>query len=112
MLSLPEDHERKLKLYYMSGGNFLETMPNPDFVKSCLENVDIRVHQDIIFNTSTFVDAKEAVIVLPAMTRYEQPGGGTSTSTERMVYFSPEIKGPRIEEARAEWEIYVDLQNE
>ncbi|WP_188454764.1 FdhF/YdeP family oxidoreductase [Virgibacillus oceani] len=106
---LPEDHERKLKLYYMSGGNFLETMPNPDFVKECLENMDIRVHQDIIFNTSTFVDAKEAVIVLPAMTRYEQPGGGTSTSTERMVYFSPEIKGPRIEEARSEWEIYVDL---
>ncbi|MGM7703153.1 FdhF/YdeP family oxidoreductase [Pseudalkalibacillus sp. Hm43] len=106
---LPEDHERKLKLYYMSGGNFLETMPEPDFVKECLEGVDIRVHQDIIFNTSTFVDAKEAVVVLPAMTRYEQPGGGTSTSTERMVYFSPEIKGPRIEEARSEWEIYVDL---
>lgn len=106
---LPEDHQRKLKLYYMSGGNFLETMPDPEFVKRCLESVDIRVHQDIIFNTSTFVDAKEAVIVLPAMTRYEQQGGGTSTSTERMVYFSPEIDGPRIEEARSEWEIYVDL---
>src|SRR5690625_3624250 len=106
---LPEDHERKLKLYYMSGGNFLETMPRPEFVQEALESVDIRVHQDIIFNTSTLVDAKEAVIVLPAMTRYEQPGGGTSTSTERMVYFSPEIKGPRIEEARSEWEIYVDL---
>ncbi|MFC0300247.1 FdhF/YdeP family oxidoreductase [Virgibacillus soli] len=106
---LPEDHERKLKLYYMSGGNFLETMPDPEFVEKCLASVDIRVHQDIIFNTSTLVDAKEAVIVLPAMTRYEQPGGGTSTSTERMVYFSPEIKGPRIEEARSEWEIYVDL---
>ncbi|GAB3792622.1 FdhF/YdeP family oxidoreductase [Virgibacillus kimchii] len=106
---LPDDHERKLNLYYMSGGNFLETMPNPDFVKQCMENMDIRVHQDIIFNTSTFVDAREAVIVLPAMTRYEQPGGGTSTSTERMVYYSPEIKGPRMEEARPEWEIYCDL---
>ncbi len=106
---LPKTHERKLSLYYLSGGNFLETMPNPDFVKRCLENIDVRVHQDIIFNTSTLVDAKEAVIVLPAMTRYEQKGGGTSTSTERMVYFSPEIKGPRIEEARCEWEIYVDL---
>ncbi len=106
---LPEEHERKLKLYYMSGGNFLETMPNPDYIQSCLEQVELRVHQDIIFNTSTLVDAKEAVIVLPAMTRYEQPGGGTSTSTERMVYFSPEIKGPRIEEARSEWEVYVDV---
>lgn len=106
---LSDEHERKLSLYYLSGGNFLETMPNPDFVQQCLENIDIRVHQDIIFNTSTLVDAKEAVIVLPAMTRYEQVGGGTSTSTERMVYFSPEIKGPRIEEARCEWEIYVEL---
>ncbi|TMW72069.1 FdhF/YdeP family oxidoreductase [Alteribacter natronophilus] len=106
---LPEDHERKLKVFYTSGGNFLETMPDPDFVRQCLENVDIRVHQDIILNTSTLVDAKEEVIVLPAATRYEQKGGGTSTSTERMVYFSPEIKGHRIEEARAEWEIYVDL---
>ncbi|KQL50394.1 formate dehydrogenase [Heyndrickxia shackletonii] len=106
---LPNDHERKLKVFYTSGGNFLETMPDPNFIKECLENVELRVHQDIIFNTSTLVDAKEEVIVLPAMTRYEQPGGGTSTSTERMVYFSPEIKGPRIEEARSEWEIYVDL---
>jgi len=106
---LPEGHPRKLKLYYLSGGNFLETMPDPDFVRRALEALDVRVHQDIIFNTSTLLDAKEAVVVLPAMTRYEQPGGGTSTSTERMVYFSPEIRGPRIGEARAEWDIYADL---
>lgn len=106
---LPDDHERKLKVFYTSGGNFLETMPDPDFVRQCLEQIDIRVHQDIILNTSTLADAREAVIVLPAMTRYEQPGGGTSTSTERMVYFSPEIEGPRIGEARPEWQNYVDL---
>jgi molybdopterin-dependent oxidoreductase alpha subunit len=106
---LPDGHERKVKLLYTSGGNFLETMPNPGFIRTALESLELRVHQDIIFNTSTLLDAKEEVIILPAMTRYEQPGGGTSTSTERMVYFSPEIEGPRIEEARAEWEIYIDL---
>ncbi|UCZ53182.1 FdhF/YdeP family oxidoreductase [Bacillus shivajii] len=108
---LPEDHERKIKLYYLSGGNFIETMPEPEFVEQALSELDIRVHQDIILNTSTLVDAKEAVIVLPAKTRYEQEGGGTSTSTERMVYFSPEIEGNKnkIEEARAEWKIYIDL---
>ncbi|GAA0373090.1 FdhF/YdeP family oxidoreductase [Bacillus horti] len=106
---LEDDQPNKLKLFYTSGGNFLETMPDPEFIHQCLESVELRVHQDIIFNTSTLVDAKETVLVLPAMTRYEQPGGGTSTSTERMVYFSPEIKGPRMEEARAEWEIYMDL---
>ncbi|WP_199427120.1 FdhF/YdeP family oxidoreductase [Thermaerobacillus caldiproteolyticus] len=106
---LPDGHERKVRVLYTSGGNFLETMPNPDFIRKALESLELRVHQDIIFNTSTLLDAKEEVIILPAMTRYEQPGGGTSTSTERMVYFSPEIEGPRIEEARAEWEIYIDL---
>ncbi|QHA91384.1 FdhF/YdeP family oxidoreductase [Bacillus sp. N1-1] len=108
---LPEDHERKIKLYYLSGGNFLETMPDPDFIEKALSELDIRVHQDIILNTSTLVDAKEAVIVLPARTRYEQEGGGTSTSTERMVYFSPEIEGNQnqVEEARSEWKIYIDL---
>lgn len=108
---LPEDHERKIKLYYLSGGNFLETMPDPNFIKNALSELEVRVHQDIILNTSTLVDAKEAVIVLPAKTRYEQEDGGTSTSTERMVYFSPEIPGNknRIEEARTEWKIYIDL---
>ncbi|MFC0211768.1 FdhF/YdeP family oxidoreductase [Paenibacillus chartarius] len=106
---LPEDHERRLKVFYTSGGNFLETMPEPEFVRRCLEAVELRVHQDIILNTSTLADASEAVLVLPAMTRYEQPGGGTSTSTERMVYFSPEIEGPRVGEARAEWMIYCEL---
>lgn len=108
---LPNEHERKIKLYYLSGGNFLETMPEPDFVEKALSELEIRVHQDIILNTSTLVDAKEAVIVLPAKTRYEQEGGGTSTSTERMVYFSPEIEGNKniIEEARSEWKIYIDL---
>ncbi|OXM88001.1 FdhF/YdeP family oxidoreductase [Paenibacillus rigui] len=107
---LPEEHSRKLKLFYTSGGNFLETMPDPDFVRRCLEQVDIRVHQDIVLNTSTLADAQEAVIVLPAMTRYEQPGGGTSTSTERMVYYSPQIEGgPVVGEARPEWAIYAEL---
>ncbi|MCU7556966.1 FdhF/YdeP family oxidoreductase [Macrococcus capreoli] len=108
---LPEDHEHKLKAYYMSGGNFLETMPEPDYVERALTNLELRVHQDIILNTSTLLEAKETVIVLPAKTRYEQDGGGTSTSTERMVYFSPEIKGNAnvIKEARSEWKIYLDL---
>src|SRR5207253_1198881 len=47
--------------------------------------------------------------LFPAQTRYEQRGGGTETSTERRVYFSPEIPGRRIGEARAEWEIFMQL---
>jgi predicted molibdopterin-dependent oxidoreductase YjgC len=36
-------------------------------------------------------------------------GGVTETSTERRVIYSPEIPGPRIEEARPEWEVFMAL---
>jgi len=43
------------------------------------------------------------------MTRYEQPGGGTETTTERRVVLSPEIPGRRPGEARAEWAIFAEV---
>jgi len=49
------------------------------------------------------------VILLPSRTRYEQRGGGTETTTERRVIYSPEIPGPRIPETRDEWEIPVHV---
>jgi predicted molibdopterin-dependent oxidoreductase YjgC len=51
----------------------------------------------------------DTVVLLPARTRYEQRDGGTETSTERRVYFSPEIPGHRVGEARSEWEILMEL---
>ena len=46
--------------------------------------------------------------LLPSKTRYEQEGGGTETTTERRVIFSPEI--PRqVGEARTEWRMFLDL---
>jgi len=54
------------------------------------------------------LEAKEEVILLPGKTRYEQDDGGTETSTERRIMFSPEI--PRqVGEARAEWKILREL---
>ena len=94
-----------LGLLYLIGGNHLETMPDRDHARRALTRVRLRVHQDIVLNTSTLLDAAEAVLVLPAQTRYEQRSGGSSTSTERRIRFSPEIPGPRIAEARPEWEI-------
>lgn len=94
-----------LDVLYLVGGNHLETMPDRRHAQRALEAVGLRVHQDIVLNTTTLLDARDAVLVLPAATRYEQPGGGTSTSTERRIRFSPEIPGPRIAEAKPEWEI-------
>ena len=101
---LDECHQRGLALLYLIGGNHLETMPDRKHAAEALGRARLRVHQDIVLNTSTLIDADE-VLVLPAETRYEQRGGGTSTSTERRIRFSPEIPGPRIAEAKPEWEI-------
>jgi predicted molibdopterin-dependent oxidoreductase YjgC len=65
------------------------------------------VHQDIVLNTSMLLDADEAVVLLPGQTRYEQRSGGTSTSTERRIRFTPEIPGHKIGETKPEWEIPV-----
>ena len=94
-----------LDVLYLIGGNHLETMPDRVHARRALERVKLRVHQDIVLNTSTLLEAEEAVLVLPAQTRYEQKSGGTTTSTERRIRFTPEIPGPRIAEAKAEWEI-------
>ena len=102
-------YDERLDLLWAAGGNFLETLPEPDFVRAALERIPFRVHQDIVATTQMLVPPREWVLVLPARTRYEQEGGGTETSTEREIIFSPEIDGPRPAEARAEWEILATV---
>jgi len=102
-------HRGEIKFLYSIGGNLLETMPDPNFVAEALAKVPLRVHQDIVLNTSMLLDADEAVVLLPGQTRYEQRGGGTSTSTERRIRFTPEIPGHRIGETLPEWEIPVSI---
>ncbi|MEW5853985.1 MAG: FdhF/YdeP family oxidoreductase [Myxococcota bacterium] len=101
-------HRGEFDVLYAVGGNLLETMPDKPFAREAMTRVKLRIHQDIVLNTNTLLDA-DTVLVLPGMTRYEQPGGGTSTSTERRIRFSPEIPGPRIAEARPEWLIPVQI---
>jgi molybdopterin-dependent oxidoreductase alpha subunit len=94
---------------FQSGGNFAQTLPEPDRVEGALRRIKLRIHQDIVVNRTMLADPAETVLILPARTRYEQRGGGTETSTERRVIYSPEIPGPRPGEARDEWEIPVEL---
>jgi molybdopterin-dependent oxidoreductase alpha subunit len=98
-----------LDLLYSVGGNFLETLPEPDYVHDALSQVPLRIHQDIVLSSQMFVEPNEEVLLLPAQTRYEQPGGGTETTTERRILFSPEIPGRRIGEAKSEWEILMEV---
>jgi anaerobic selenocysteine-containing dehydrogenase len=84
-------------------------MPEPRLVVEALERIPLRVHMDIVLSEQMFLEPGEEVLLLPATTRYEIPGGVTETSTERRVIFSPEIPGPRVEEARPEWEVLGEL---
>jgi molybdopterin-dependent oxidoreductase alpha subunit len=102
-------YDGDLDVLYCSGGNFLEVLPDPDYVRQALERIPLRVHQDIFVTSQMLVDPADTVVLLPAQTRYEQPGGGTETSTERRIIFTPEIPGPRIGEARCEWEIFQEV---
>ena len=102
-------HQGEIDVLWAIGGDYLGTLPDPEYCREALTRVPLRVHQDIVLAHQMFVDPSDTVVLLPATTRYEQPGGGTETATERRIYFSPEIPGPRIAEARSEWEVLVDL---
>jgi len=98
-------HHGQLDVLYQIGGNFLETLPDPDYVREAVERIPLRVHQDIVLSPQMMIEPSDTVVLLPAQTRYEQSGGGTETSTERRILFSPEIPGRRIGESLPEWEI-------
>src|SRR5262249_55047796 len=108
--ALDASAEGAMDLLFLVGGNFPETTPAPANARRGLASARVRIHQDIVLNPSTLVDAAELTLVLPAQTRYES--GGTSTSTERRIRYSPSIEDPdgvAIAEAVAEWEIAARL---
>jgi predicted molibdopterin-dependent oxidoreductase YjgC len=97
----------ELDVLYVDGSNLLDVMPDPPRVASALGNVGLRVHQDIVLTSQMFVEGDD-VILLPVATRYEQEGGGTSTTTERQIAFSPQVAEPPGD-ARSEWRIFAEL---
>lgn len=105
---MPEAMERgELDVLWMSGGNFLDVLPDPARVEAAMARVPLRVHQDIVVSSQMLVPGDD-VILLPVATRYEQEGGGTETTTERRIVFSPEI--PRaVGEALSEWRLFAHV---
>jgi molybdopterin-dependent oxidoreductase alpha subunit len=98
-----------LEVFWMVGGNFLETLPDPAAAAQALRNVSTRIHQDIVLSSMMLLEPRETVLLLPATTRYESPGGGTETTTERRIIFSPEIPGPRVGSSKPEWEVFGEV---
>ncbi len=96
----------ELDVFWIVGGNFLETVAGASRNQQALERPGLRIHQDIVLSSAMLVEPSDTVLLLPTTTRYEIPGGVTETTTERRIIFSPEIPGPRIAEARPEWEVF------
>ncbi|MBL8842451.1 MAG: FdhF/YdeP family oxidoreductase [Planctomycetes bacterium] len=99
----------ELDAFWCIGGNLLETMPDPAAVAAALAKIPLRVHTDLVVTSQMLVPPADVAYVFPARTRYEQRGGGTETSTERRVIFSPEIPRGDLGEARSEWELLLEL---
>lgn len=104
------DHSARgdVDVFWIVGGNFLETVADTAHSTQALRRPQLRIHQDIMVSTSMLADGDGDVLLLPACTRYESPGGGTETSTERRIIFSPEIPGRRIGAARPEWQVMTE----
>ncbi len=92
-----------IDVFWIVGGNFLETLPEPARVRRALASPRLRIHHDIVLSSAMLVEPADTVLLLPATTRYETPGGVTETTTERRIIYSPEIPGRRIGSARSEW---------
>jgi molybdopterin-dependent oxidoreductase alpha subunit len=86
----------EIDVFWIVGGNFLETLSGASRNRAAL-------------SSAMLVEPSDTVLLLPATTRYEIPGGVTETSTERRIIFSPEIPGRRIGSARPEWKVFGEV---
>jgi len=99
----------EIDVLYCAGSNLLGVLPDREYCRRAIEQIPLRIHHDIVLNPQMFAEPFENVLILPATTRYEMVGGNTETSTERRIIFNPEISGPRVEGARDEWRVLVDI---
>jgi predicted molibdopterin-dependent oxidoreductase YjgC len=99
----------RIDVFWIIGGNFLETLPDVARSRAALSRPSLLIHQDIVVSSAMLVEPSDSVLLFPATTRYEIPGGVTATSTERRIIFSPEVPGRRIAGARPEWEVLCEV---
>ena len=100
--------------FWILGGNFLETAPDRERVERALHRPALRIHQDVLLSSAMLVEPSDTVLLLPAATRYEIPGGVTETTTERRIVYSPPIgyrgaEARQLGEVRPEWEVLCEI---
>ena len=64
-----------LDVFWIVGGNFLETLPDVPRSRAALSRVPApAIHQDIVLSSAMLVEPSDSVLLLPAATRYETAG--------------------------------------
>jgi molybdopterin-dependent oxidoreductase alpha subunit len=110
--------EGKLEVLCTMSGNLFDATLERSVVLRALERIEMRIHIGNVLDPSMLVPPGDVLILLPSASRYDTPGGCTTTSVERRVRFSPEIPGGKIADAKPEWQIpaliaaQVDLANQ
>ena len=94
-----------LKFVYAIAANVFAMGLDDNSIATALSKVPVRAHQGIALDPSMLFEPAETVVLLPAQTLYEQRGGGTATSIERRIRFTPEIPGREVGECLPDWEI-------
>ena len=81
---------------YCIGGNFLETLPEPERVADALAKIPLRIHTDLVSHEP---DARRAgghgLLSCRRARATSSAAAATETSTERRIVSQPEIPGPR-----------------
>ena len=98
-----------IDVLYSSGGNFLEVLPDPEFVTARWPDPAAGAPGHRRVEPDAGRPGRHRGVCCPRPLATRQRDGGTETTTERRIAFSPEIPGPRVGEAWSEWEIFVDL---
>ena len=66
--AIPAMHDRKAKVFFAMGGNFLSATPDTEFTAEALRRCDLTVHVSTKLNRSHLVHGKQALI-LPCLAR-------------------------------------------
>lgn len=88
-------HQKKAKVFFAMGGNFLSATPDTEYTAQALQNCDLTVHVSTKLNRSHLIHGKKALI-LPCLGRTEkdiQAGGEQFVSVENSMGVVHQSKG-------------------
>ncbi len=80
-------HEKKAKIFFGMGGNFISATPDTEYTAEALRNCDLTVHVSTKLNRSHLIHGKTALI-LPCLGRSEedlQPSGAQFVTVENSM---------------------------